>query len=205
MFFKIQKFPENLRADFLKLFIQVFLSHISALPNTNLYSPFSIFWSVSRLLPTATADTPMWASSWTCSSVIAFNALHQTRWFADIVGKLSFYQILLVTNPTRLSSVWLTIRFKITTSCTWAFLLRIIVYNRYVWAFIPYTTIYIAYIRVFNTRICAKSNARLYALLKTRIYAYLSKPTYTRAKMCIYAGFRNQTWYKMARKVPLTE
>ena len=101
--------------------------------------------------------------------------------------------------------VWLAIRFKIMTSCTWAFLPRIIVYNRYVWAFIPYTTIYIAYIRVFNTRICAKSNARLYALLKTRIYAYLSKPTYTRAKMCIYAGFRNQTWYKMARKVPLTE
>ena len=91
------------------------------------------------------------------------------------------------------------------TSCTWAFLPRIIVYNRYVWAFIPYTTIYIAYIRVFNTRICAKSNARLSALLKTRVYAYLSKPTYTRAKMCIYAGFRNQTWYKMARKVPLTE
>ena len=85
------------------------------------------------------------------------------------------------------------------------FLPRIIVYNRYVWAFIPYTTIYIAYIRVFNTRICAKSNARLYALLKTRIYAYLSKPTYTRAKMCIYVGFRNQNWYKMARKVPLTE
>ena len=102
-------------------------------------------------------------------------------------------------------SLWLAIRFKIMTSCTWAFLPRIIVYNRYVWAFIPYTTIYIAYIRVFNTRICAKSNARLYALLKTRIYAYLSKPTYTRAKMCIYAGFRNQTWYKMARKVPLTE
>ena len=101
--------------------------------------------------------------------------------------------------------LWLAIRFKIMTSCTWAFLPRIIVYNRYVWAFIPYTTIYIAYIRVFNTRICAKSNARLYALLKTRIYAYLSKPTYTRAKMCIYAGFRNQTWYKMARKVPLTE
>lgn len=103
------------------------------------------------------------------------------------------------------SYIWLAIRFKIMTSCTWAFLPRIIVYNRYVWAFIPYTTIYIAYIRVFNTRICAKSNARLYALLKTRIYAYLSKPTYTRAKMCIYAGFRNQTWYKMARKVPLTE
>ena len=101
--------------------------------------------------------------------------------------------------------LWLAIRFKIMTSCTWAFLPRIIVYNRYVWAFIPYTTIYIAYIRVFNMRICAKSNARLYALLKTRIYAYLSKPTYTRAKMCIYAGFRNQTWYKMARKVPLTE
>ena len=57
MFFKIQKFPENLRADFLKLFIQVFLSHISALPNTNLYSPFSIFSSVSWLSPTATADT----------------------------------------------------------------------------------------------------------------------------------------------------
>ena len=88
--------------------------------------------------------------------------------------------------------VWLAIRFKIMASCTWAFLPRIIVYNRYVWAFIPYTTIYIAYIRVFNARICAKSNARLYALLKTRIYAYLSKPTYTRAKMCIYAGFRNQ-------------
>ena len=103
------------------------------------------------------------------------------------------------------SQVWLAIRFKIMTSCTWAFLPRIIVYNRYVWAFIPYTTIYIAYIRVFNTRICAKSNARLYALLKTRIYAYLSKPTYTRAKMCIYTGFRNQTWYKIARKVPLTE
>ena len=101
--------------------------------------------------------------------------------------------------------IWLAIRFKIMTSCTWAFLPRIIVYNRYVWAFIPYTTIYIAYIRVFNTRICAKSNARLYALLKTRIYAYLSRPTYTRAKMCIYAGFRNQPWYKMARKVPLTE
>ena len=67
-----------------------------------------------------------------------------------------------------------------------AFLPRIIVYNRYVWAFIPYTTIYIVYIRVFNTRIGAKSNARLYALLKTRIYAYLSKPTYTRAKMCIH-------------------
>ena len=79
-------------------------------------------------------------------------------------------------------------------------------FNRYVWAFIPYTTIYIAYIRVFNTRICAKSNARLYALLKTRIYAYLSKPTYMRAKMCIYAReVQNQTWYKMARKVPLTE
>ena len=105
----------------------------------------------------------------------------------------------------RRGDLWLAIRFKIMTSCTWAFLPRIIVYNRYVWAFIPYTTIYIAYIRVFNTRICAKSNARLYALLKTRIYAYLSKPTYTRAKMCIYAGFRNQTWYKMARKVPLTE
>ena len=103
------------------------------------------------------------------------------------------------------SYIWLAIRFKIMTSCTWAFLPRIIVYNRYVWAFIRYTTIYIAYIRVFNTRICAKSNARLYALLKTRIYAYLSKPTYTRAKMCIYGGFRNQTWYKMARKVPLTE
>ena len=93
----------------------------------------------------------------------------------------------------------------IMTSCTWAFLPRIIVYNHYVLAFILYTTIYIAYIRVFNTRICAKSNARLYALLKTRIYAYLSKPTYTRVKMCIYAGFRNQTWYKIARKVPLTE
>ena len=47
MFFKIQKFPENLRADFLKLFIQVFLRHISALPNTNLYSPFSIFSSAN--------------------------------------------------------------------------------------------------------------------------------------------------------------
>ena len=103
------------------------------------------------------------------------------------------------------TEVWLAIRFKIMTSCTWAFLPRIIIYNRYVWAFIPYTTIYIVYIRVFNTHICAKSNARLYALLKTRICAYLSKPTYTRAKMCIYAGFRNQSWYKMARKVPLTE
>ena len=103
------------------------------------------------------------------------------------------------------NTLWLAIRFKIMTSCTWAFLPRIIVYKRYVWAFIPYTTIYIAYIRVLNTRICAKSNARLYALLKTRIYAYLSRPMYTRAKMCIYAGFKNQTWYKMARKVPLTE
>ena len=80
MFFKIQKFLENLRADFLKLSIQVFLSHISALPNTNLYSPFSIFSSVSRLSPTATADMPMSASSWTRSSVIAFNALTMIMW-----------------------------------------------------------------------------------------------------------------------------
>ena len=115
------------------------------------------------------------------------------------------YRSILPASSLKGWSLWLAILFKIMTSCTWAFLPRIIVYNRYVWAFIPYTTIYIAYIRVFNTRICAKSNARLYALLKTRIYAYLSKPTYTRAKMCIYAGFRNQTWYKMARKVPLTE
>ena len=56
MFLKIQKFPENLRPDFLKLFVHVFLSHISALPNTNLYSPFGMFSSVSRLSPTATAD-----------------------------------------------------------------------------------------------------------------------------------------------------
>ena len=116
MFFKIQKFPENLRADFLKLFIQVFLSHISALPNTNLYSPFSIFSSVSRLSPTATADMPMSASSWTCSSVIAFNALTMITWqfFLPFTNsKICGYswkikhlnQILLVTNPTRLSFV----------------------------------------------------------------------------------------------------
>ena len=77
MFFKIQKFPENLRADFLKLFIQVFLSHISAVPNTNLYSPFSIFSSVSRLSPTATADMPMSASSWNNDNVTIFPAVHQ--------------------------------------------------------------------------------------------------------------------------------
>ena len=85
--------------------------------------------------------------------------------------------------------LWLAIRFKIMTSCTWAFLPRIIVYNRYVRAFIPYTTIYIAYIRVFNTRICAKSNARLYALLKTRIYAYRMRTCQSpriRVQKCAY-------------------
>ena len=103
------------------------------------------------------------------------------------------------------SSVWLTIRFKIMTSCTRAFLPRIIVYNRYVWAFIPYTTIYIAYIRVFNTRICAKSNARLYAVLKAVYMRTCQSPRIRVQKVCVYAGFRNQTWYKLARKVPLTE
>ena len=98
----------------------------------------------------------------------------------------------------RILKLWLATRFKIMTSCTCAFLPRIIVYNRYVWAFIPYTStrtqpfisrIY-AYIRVFNTRICAKSNARLYVVLKTvySVYAYLSKPTYTRAKSVRICG-----------------
>ena len=104
MFFKIQKFPENLRADFLKLFIQVFLSHISALPNTNLYSPFSIFSSVSRLSPTATADMPMSASSWTCSSVIAFNALTMITWqfflpFTNSKIRGYSWKIKLLPNP----------------------------------------------------------------------------------------------------------
>ena len=76
-----------------------------------------------------------------------------------------FWPVLTKKKKKWYREVWLAIHFKIMTSCTWAFLPRIIVYNRYVWAFIPYTTIYIAYIRVFNTRICAKSNARLYALL----------------------------------------
>ena len=81
---------------------------------------------------------------------------------------ISTYLICVAKEQLRLdgADLWLAIRFKMMTSCTWAFLPRIIVYNRYVWGFIPYTTIYIAYIRVFNTRICAKSNALLYALLK---------------------------------------
>ena len=102
-------------------------------------------------------------------------------------------------------SLWLAIRIKIMTSCTWAFLPRIIVYNHYVWAFIPYTTIYIAYIRVFNTHICAKSNALLYGVLKTIYMRTCQSPRIRVQKVCVYAGFRNQTWYKLARKVPLTE
>ena len=48
-------------------------------------------------------------------------------------------------NLTR-HSVWLAIRFKIMTSCTWAFLPRIIVYNRYVWAI--YNHLYRVYTRI---------------------------------------------------------
>ena len=92
----------------------------------------------------------------------------------------------------------------IMTSCTWAFLPSIIVYDRYVWAFMPYTTMYIAHIRVFNMHICPKSNARLYAVLKTIYMRTCQSPRIHVQKVCVYGG-SNQTWFKLAQKVPLTE
>ena len=68
--------------------------------------------------------------------------------------------------------LWLAIRFKIMTSCTWAFLPRIIVYNRYVWAFIPYTTIYIAYMcKIKCTSIRVAKNPYICVPVKAHVYA----------------------------------
>ena len=53
-------------------------------------------------------------------------------------------------------NLWLAIRFKIMTSCTWVFLPSILVYICYVRVFIPYIQPFLS---------------RIYAYLKTRIYA----------------------------------
>ena len=61
------------------------------------------------------------------------------------------------------------------TSCTWAFLPRIIVYNRYVWAFIPYTTIYIAYMKMKS----AFRNANMASSLALVVICILSTSSYS--------------------------
>ena len=67
-----------------------------------------------------------------------------------------------------------------------------------------YTTISVAYIRVFKEAYICITNTAYICTIKTHIHAYLQGPTYTRAKMRVYAGF-GSTRYKLARKVPLTE
>ena len=63
-----------------------------------------------------------------------------------------------------------------------------------------YTTISIAYIRVFEDAYICLTNTAYICVIKTRIYAYLQRPTYTRVYMPVYPGF-GSCWYKLARKV----
>jgi len=83
--------------------------------------------------------------------------------------------------------LWLAIRFKITTGYTRVFLLRILVYIRYVWALSSYIRPFrVTYLHKF------KRGDMRHKCPNIRV---LQGPIYMRAKMRVYAGFVNYVLY----------